>query len=402
MPFSKLDKLKALAIVRVFETSSAAGDYAAVAVLDDGAGVSYGINQFTHRSGALRAVIEGYLGSGGVVGRTVFETRLGILMSTDKPSIDALAADEEFKKALKSAAVTREMRAAQDTVAFERFLRPAINICDAFGFEKALSLAVVYDSITHGSWVKIRDRVGVPKTNETSWVTEYVIARHRWLASVPRLAVTRYRTRFFLEQIARGNWDLAFPLTVNGHRLDAAAFGEAAEGVMSSAAQKDPAAGPRRSVTDGDSSLTSYITAAADAGVPHSQNPERERPDPNSTGYPVATAPGSDNASQPHSARPPDIDEAGWRGGLEKAMEIYDRVERIAETALIRSDRAKSLWTTVAGTLWQAVWALVGFVTQMPRMFWLIAAVTAAVLTGLYLYRQIVLGRIREMHRPAH
>jgi hypothetical protein len=86
---------------------------------------------------------------------------------------------------------------------------------------------------------------------------------------------------------------------------------------------------------------------------------------------------------------------------LEKAMEIYDRVERIAETALIRSDRAKSLWTTVAGTLWQAVWALVGFVTQMPRMFWLIAAVTAAVLTGLYLYRQIVLGRIREMHRPA-
>jgi len=250
MPFSNSDKLKALAIVRIFETSMAAGDYAAVAVLDDGAGVSYGINQFTHRSGALRSVVERYLASGGIVGRNVFERRLGILMSTDARSIDALSKDDVLKNALRAAAFTREMRDAQDAVAIERFLTPAIGICDAFGFEKALSLAVVYDSITHGSWVKIRDRVGVPKTNETSWVTEYVIARHRWLASVPRLAVTRYRTRFFLEQIARGNWDLAFPLTVNGHRLDAAAFGEAAEGVMSSAAQKDPAAGPRRSVSD--------------------------------------------------------------------------------------------------------------------------------------------------------
>jgi hypothetical protein len=51
--FSERDKLIALAIVHIFETGKAFGDYTAVAVLNDGAGISYGINQFTHRSGSL-------------------------------------------------------------------------------------------------------------------------------------------------------------------------------------------------------------------------------------------------------------------------------------------------------------------------------------------------------------
>jgi hypothetical protein len=39
--------LKALAIVNIFETGKPFGEFAAVAVLNDGAGISYGISQFT-------------------------------------------------------------------------------------------------------------------------------------------------------------------------------------------------------------------------------------------------------------------------------------------------------------------------------------------------------------------
>ena len=39
----------------------------------------------------------------------------------------------------------------------------------------------------------------------------------------------------------------------------------------------------------------------------------------------------------------------------------YDRVEAVVRTVTTRTDSAKSLWTTVVGTLWQAVWALLGF-----------------------------------------
>ena len=65
MSFSDNDKLKAMAIVSVFETGKAFDDLSAVAVLNDGAGISYGLSQFTHRSGALAEVLEKYLANGG-------------------------------------------------------------------------------------------------------------------------------------------------------------------------------------------------------------------------------------------------------------------------------------------------------------------------------------------------
>jgi hypothetical protein len=63
--FSKLDLNLAATIVHIFETGRPFGDYAACVVLDDGAGISYGISQFTHRSGSLGAVVERYIKLGG-------------------------------------------------------------------------------------------------------------------------------------------------------------------------------------------------------------------------------------------------------------------------------------------------------------------------------------------------
>ena len=79
------EKLKALAIVNVFESGKAFGDFSAVAVLNDGAGISYGFCQFTHRSGALAAVLEQYLKNGGQVARAAIENALPIARRTARP-----------------------------------------------------------------------------------------------------------------------------------------------------------------------------------------------------------------------------------------------------------------------------------------------------------------------------
>lgn len=412
MTFSTPDKLKALAIVNIFETSKPFGDYAACAVLDDGAGVSYGISQFTHRSGALLAVIERYFQNGGAVGRAVIERRLPLLRRKTTTAIGALASDETFKKALIAASVTDEMRAAQDAVAFERFLGPAIRACEGSGFVLPLSLAVVYDSINHGSWERIRDAVRISADdNEKPWITDYVIRRHQWLTSVPRLKPTAYRTRFFLEQIARANWSLDFPLNVHGVRLDE---NNAAGPVAGPAARRrtplpietrgdNRAQGASR---PHDSQRHAGGTTCKDSAVGQNVPPQN-----GGSGEPEAphtsTLPDSSETALPHSpAQPPNASsgEKGKAGELVDCVEDrvnrgaarFDQVEGIVTTVVTRTDAAKSLWTTVVGTASQTAWALFGLLAGVPREIWLVVAIIAAALTLTYLYRQIALGKIRE------
>lgn len=218
MSFSERAKLTALAIVHIFETSKPLGEYSAVAVLNDGAGVSYGINQFTHRSGSLFAVVNTYLGEGGKAGADILRAAMHTLRDRSRGAIQKLSNDNSFKNALRVAGRTAEMRLAQQQIAENFYLLPAIEACEGSGFVLPLSLAVVYDSINHGSWERIRDNVpaGLP---EKQWITSYCRRRDAWLESVPRLAVTDYRTDFFLAQIARDNWNLNLPLNVHGYRL---------------------------------------------------------------------------------------------------------------------------------------------------------------------------------------
>src|SRR6185369_14541569 len=60
----------------------------------------------------------------------------------------------------RAAAITREMRVAQDEAAEELYLKPALDACGEMGFVMPLSLAVVYDSMNHGGWERIRDLTG--------------------------------------------------------------------------------------------------------------------------------------------------------------------------------------------------------------------------------------------------
>jgi hypothetical protein len=365
------DLLKALAIVNIFETGKPFGEFAACVVLNDGAGISYGICQFTHRSGSLLAVVEKYLDSGGSVGRAVIEKALPQLSQSEPVVIRSVAANEQLKKALRAAAVTREMREAQLHVAFTRYLQPAIDACNGSGFVLPLSLAVVFDSITHGSYEKIRDRVrvtasavpspaqGTPKgvtlTEEKAWITEYVRKRDAWLASIPRLTSTRYRTRFFLNQIKLGRWELELPLNVNGFRLD--------------------------------QQHIENIRAYADEFLSLAIEPESSSLETNTLDEHPPT-PASVPADKPQARSPIEI----W----DTAIAGFDHADRILATASGRSDRAKSLWTTVIGSISQALWAVFGFLAGIPREVWLVVALIAAALMLAYLYRQIELGKIRE------
>lgn len=345
--FTTEDKQKALAIVRIFETGRPLGRYDAVAVLNDGAGVSYGINQFTHRSGSLAAVVREYLLNARTSGSHIERLRdaMPFLTAASASVINRISADEKFKQALRTAAGTRAMQQAQHTIAERLYLKPALDICRRMGFRQPLSLAVVYDSITHGSWAWVSARVDVPRPapagdaeQECAWITEYIRARHRWLSDVRRLRPTSYRTKFFLDQITVGNWELNLPTTVHGFRLTA--------------------------------DLLKGEAAASE---------------------PIAAAPSTDPPTAPAASltqRSTEIAAAATRG--------FDRVEGVVAAVATRADSAKSLWTTVGGAITQAVWGVIGFALGLPRTVWIVVAIICGALALLYLYRQITLGRIRE------
>ncbi len=342
MKFNEFDKIKALAIVNVFETSRPFGNYAACVVLDDGAGISYGISQFTHRSGSLLDVVEAYLAAGGTAGASVILEKLYLLRQKSPLAIKTLAADSRFKNALRKAAATREMKAAQWHITRERYLAPAVRECELRGFVLPLSLAVVYDSMIHGSWERIAAGVSVSEhsrfTPETKWILQYLQKRHQWLSSIRRLKATTYRTRFFLGQVAVSNWQLKLPIIVQGVRLTDAMFASQFPFLISS-------------------EKAETIPPATDS---HANVIE---------------------------------------GAFGSAAEKFDRVESAVSSVVRRTDAAKSLWTTVAGTIWQAAWGIFGFAAGLPREIWIVVAVIAAALMLFYLYRQLSLGKIREQGR---
>ena len=85
------------------------------------------------------------------------------------------------------------------------------------------------------------------------------------------------------------------------------------------------------------------------------------------------------------------------RKGIDIAIEQFDQADRLISTVTTRTDRAKSLWTTVIGTIWQTAWAIFSFLIGLPRIVWLAVAIIVAALMLFYLYRQIALGKLREL-----
>lgn len=230
--FTDRAKRVARMIVHIFETSTPQGDPSAVAVLNDGAGISYGLNQATQRSGSLYAVVSQYVRNfPSAPQANLLSPYLPSLEGTGTSSIARCSGDTKLKELLRLAGAAPEMRLTQEDVFNKKYLQPAIDTCDGSQFTLPLSLAVIYDSMNHGSFELIRDRVILTRGSmatldfEKAWMSRYVLARDHWLSSIPRLKPTEYRTNFFVTQIRAGNWNLAAPMIVHGFTLTDAIIG---------------------------------------------------------------------------------------------------------------------------------------------------------------------------------
>lgn len=212
--FTDRDKAAVRAIVSIFETGRPRGNYAAVAVLDDGAGISYGAHQATDRSNALDAIVRRYVERGGKFAGRLSPYLAQFALNTPQ-SIARLGRDAALRSVLKKAAEEKLMRQIQDEVFDEKYMQPAIEAAEGSGWIYPLSLAVVYDSFIHGSWSRIRDGVpaGLP---EKQWIARYVRERRAWLMSIGRLRKTVYRMDALQYLIDQQCWQLATPFRVRG------------------------------------------------------------------------------------------------------------------------------------------------------------------------------------------
>lgn len=365
MAFSVEAKLKAMAIVHIFETGRPSGRYGTCVVLNDGAGVSYGKNQFTHRSGSLYAVVSRYLANGGKVGRDVIARNLPILKENSKRAIDALAGNEDFKRALRAAGATAEMQDAQNAVAFTRYLTPAIEACEGSGFTLPLSLAVIYDSINHGSYQKIRDQVRCVRSQfmsdahfEKAWIGEYTERRDAWLRSVARLKATAYRTAFFLTQIRLNNWRLKLPLRVQGYLLTDSVI---------EASGETPSANPQTDQSKAQSSASSDAPPAAEPQSPNTEDDD---------GFSIGDV---------------------WG----KAVDGFDRVTGVADVIATRKAAAKALLKVVVSAVSQAFWWAASIDLGLPWWVWAVVASGLVVFGLFYTYRHFSLGKRAKRQQAA-
>lgn len=223
MNLSDLQKKTIKAIVSVFETGSVRGRYDALAILNDGAGISYGRHQATLASGNLsRLLLNYYLPHASPMIQKSFDPYIPML----KNNHQALNVDARFKLLLKTVgAEDPVMRRAQDQLFEEQFFVPSIQFCDKIGLTYPLSAAVIYDSMIQGGFSHCRNatRVAIPAKggNEQMWIHAYLAARENFLRTRPRKIVqeTVYRPRTFMSLVRSQNWTLVLPFVVHGVNL---------------------------------------------------------------------------------------------------------------------------------------------------------------------------------------
>ena len=225
---SELQKRAAQAIVNVFETGRTLGDYARVTLLPGDPGhLTYGRSQTTLGSGNLHLLIKAYCDMPDAVCARILKPYLPRLADIDL----GLDRDQAFRAALAEAGGDPAMQAAQDGFFDRVYWTPATKAADVLGIAAALGVAVIYDSLIHGSWSAIRDRTSAvhgdaSRIGERKWIAAYVDERRNWLRHHPNalLQHTVYRMDAFKALIAADNWTLGVPLSVCGVTVDQAAL----------------------------------------------------------------------------------------------------------------------------------------------------------------------------------
>ncbi len=225
---STQEKRVCQSIIQIFETGKLTGGYGTVALLTDGAGVSYGKHQATDRSNSLDTIIYKYMDRGGVYG-SALEPYLDELQGNLTAKVDPNNPPEwimDLMKLLRQAGESDPlMGEVQDEAFDEIYWRPAVRHCLDMKLEYPLSYAIVYDSCIHSGPLgvsRIRKLFSeVPPArggDEKKWAESYVRARRAWLAANSNALVrkTVYRMDAFLQIIKEDNWELKTPLVVRG------------------------------------------------------------------------------------------------------------------------------------------------------------------------------------------
>lgn len=186
-------------------------DYDAVYIYADGPGkvrqitLSIGFTQY----GNLGKVLQTYAEAGGKLG-----AELGAYVSRLKnPST---VNDKKLVNLLKQAGSDPVMQKTQEDMFDELYLLKAIEWGEGEGLTLPLSYLVIADSFLHSGSIlsvirsKFPERTPVHGGKEKVWIEQYVNARHNWLATHSNriLHNTVYRTKYYKQLIASGDWGL--------------------------------------------------------------------------------------------------------------------------------------------------------------------------------------------------
>lgn len=270
--FQQIQAIKA--ILRMYETNSITGHHDLLVVLDDGAGITFGVEQTTENSGGLHRLLTRYLGKKNALYKAGLEPFMDRLFDGKNSKLKfGLTNNAEFKQLLvKAARHDPLMRAAQERHFEKNFLHPALELAAQYSMTLPLSLAVIYDSCIHsgpGDWKAevpkkwgaallmwnydakhpdndkeqqdlpdtaedetmcgaggcVADMEGDPlpwsdqqwEDAEKEWIKGYVLDRLEWLAGHKRQAVrqTTYRMHAFLKLMEDDKWDLDLPFELH-------------------------------------------------------------------------------------------------------------------------------------------------------------------------------------------
>lgn len=229
---SDLAKKTALAIISVFETGQAKGDYGTIVCHPrDPGGLTFGKHQTTIHTGNLYFLIKEYCDTDGA--KYVNELRPYLVELEKKLASRKLACSsgsqelKDIMRILRDSGSDPVMQAVQDEFFERAYWIPAMKTATDLGINTPLGQAVVYDSFIHGSWNRMRDRTNqnsglISRIGEQAWIKAYIDTRRHWLANHSNylLRNTVYRMDAFKQLIRDNNWNLTLPLTIRGQRID--------------------------------------------------------------------------------------------------------------------------------------------------------------------------------------
>lgn len=224
-------------VLSVFETGRPEGNYSAVAVLADGAGISYGKHQATDRSDTVDAIVLRYLDLGGGIFGERLRPFLSFLADDASARLDPLRPDgwpqeaKDLMRLLSDAGEDPVMRLAQDQVFAEQYWEPCRSRCLAMGLVLPLSWAAIYDTTIQSGPAGVENiRKRFPEVppagggSETAWTRAYLEARKSWISTFHNAAhpernatvrSTTYRAESLLDLADEGNWELLTPVKIS-------------------------------------------------------------------------------------------------------------------------------------------------------------------------------------------